>query len=78
MMTIIPLLYGIGLTWGCAIPKQHHPDDPGHSMYKDIQLYIFITASIIFFCLGIGFIIAGKWLLLEIRSVNEDLEIKLK
>ena len=39
---------------------------------------MFIIASIIYMILGLGFLVTGKWLRIEIKSYNEDLELKLR
>lgn len=76
---VIPSLYGVGLIWGCALHKQNHTEEEdSHDPYKPVQRYIFIVGSIIFMVLGVGFLITGKWLRREIKSYNEDLELKLR
>jgi hypothetical protein len=39
---------------------------------------MFFMASTVFFILAIGFLITGKWLRNELRSIDEELELSLR
>lgn len=71
---IIIFLYGVGVTWGWTIESGEH----NHQKYKHVQFYMFMTSSIIYFILSIGFIISGRWLRVELKNFNEDIEATLR
>jgi len=49
-----------------------------HDQFEKSDTYMSITSSLIFLLLGWGFILAGRWLRIEIKDFNEDLERALK
>ena len=72
-MLIVLLVYIVGLVWRCSIDADIHWTE-----YHSNQNFLFYSSSVIFFFLAIGFIVAGRFLRLEIKSFNEDYERTLR